>query len=110
MKLLFDQNLSYRLAVRLADVYPGSMHVRELGMASADDKEVWEQAMAGGFAVVSKDSDFYQRSLVLGHPPKLVWIRRGNCSTSEAEEILRRHAEDLLRFDRDQVAAALILQ
>ena len=31
MKLLFDQNLSPRLRRRLADLYPGSDHVFELG-------------------------------------------------------------------------------
>jgi hypothetical protein len=31
VKLLFDENLSRKLAFRLADLYPGSMHVAEAG-------------------------------------------------------------------------------
>jgi predicted nuclease of predicted toxin-antitoxin system len=109
VKLLFDQNLSFKLVRRLADLYSDSAHVRDVGLASADDNVVWDYARAHGFVIVSKDSDFYQRSLVIGHPPKVVWIRRGNCSTTDIEEILRRHVGDVLAFERDPVAAFLIL-
>ncbi len=44
MKLLFDQNLSPRLVARLADCYPGSAHVSEVGLDRALDVEVWEFA------------------------------------------------------------------
>ena len=58
MKLLFDQNLSPRLSRLLADIYPASVHVREIGLRDADDVTIWEHAKSNGFAVVSKDSDF----------------------------------------------------
>lgn len=64
MKLLFDQNLSPRLAQRLRDLYPGSLHVRDAGLESADDVAVWEYAREHGFTLVSKDSDFRQMSFV----------------------------------------------
>ena len=109
MKLLFDQNLSFKLVGRLADLYPDAAHVRDVGLASADDGVVWDYARTQGFVIVSKDSDFYQRSLVTGNPPKVVWIRRGNCSTADIEDILRRHVSDLLAFECDPSAAFLIL-
>ena len=65
MKLLFDQNLSPRLARSLADIYPESVHVREIGLRDASDDEIWEYAKNNGFAIVSKDSDFQQRSVAL---------------------------------------------
>jgi predicted nuclease of predicted toxin-antitoxin system len=58
MKLLFDQNLSPRLPHLLADIYAGSVHVREVGLREADDGTIWDYAKAHGFAIVSKDSDF----------------------------------------------------
>jgi predicted nuclease of predicted toxin-antitoxin system len=58
MKLLFDQNLSPRLPGLLADLYPDSAHIRELGMRDSTDTEIWEYAKANGFAIVSKDSTF----------------------------------------------------
>jgi predicted nuclease of predicted toxin-antitoxin system len=72
MKLLFDQNLSPRLPRLLADIYADSVHVREVGLRDADDSDVWEYAKLNGFTIVSKDSDFQQRSLLYGSPPKFI--------------------------------------
>ena len=91
MKLLFDQNLSPRLARRLVDLYPDSAHVSEFGLGQAQDVEVWDHARHEDFLIVSKDSDFNDLSLLRGFPPKVVWIRRGNCTTQEIEEILRQN-------------------
>ena len=104
MKLLFDQNLSHKLTVHLADVYPGSTHVRNVGLKTADDPVVWDYAKQNGFTVVSKDADFHQRSLVLGYPPKVIWIRLGNCSTREVEGLLRDYAVEVVAFSDDKTA------
>lgn len=109
MKLLLDQNLSPRLAHTLAAVYPGTTHVRDVGLQAADDDAVWTYAAEHGFVILSKDADFHQRSFVLGHPPKVVWIRRGNCSTVEIERILRDRQGDLLAFEGDDEEAFLAL-
>ena len=82
MKLLFDENLSHRLVGQLAAEFPGSTHVRDAGLAAAPDAEVWAYAAANGFVIVSKDTDFQQRALLYGHPPKVIWVRLGNCSTA----------------------------
>lgn len=66
MKLLFDENLSHKLARLLADIFPDSVHVREVGLKAADDPVVWEYAKDNGLIIVSKDSDMHQRSFVLG--------------------------------------------
>jgi predicted nuclease of predicted toxin-antitoxin system len=109
VKLLLDQNLSPRLAHALAAVYPGTTHVRDIGLQSAADETVWTYAAQHGFVIVSEDADFHQRSFVLGHPPKVVWIRRGNCSTGQIEGILRSRQADLLAFERDDQEAFLAL-
>ena len=109
MRLLFDQNLSHNLVERLRDVYPGSTHVRELGLKSASDIEVWEYARVHGFAIVSKDSDFHQRSLLDGFPPKVIWVQRGNCPTGEIEALLRSRRAELIAFDADPEGAFLEL-
>jgi predicted nuclease of predicted toxin-antitoxin system len=109
VKLLLDQNLSPRLARTLAAIYPDTTHVRDVGLQAADDDTVWAYAAEHGFVIVSKDADFHQRSFVLGPPPKVVWIRRGNCSTVEIEGILRSHEADLLAFERGDQDAFLAL-
>jgi predicted nuclease of predicted toxin-antitoxin system len=74
MKLLFDQNLSPRLPRLLADIYPESAHIRDLGLRDATDTVIWEFAKSNGYVTVSKDSDFQARSLLYGHPPKFIWL------------------------------------
>ena len=109
MRLFFDQNLSPRLKGRLADLYPDSVHISDVGLATSDDLAVWAYARDHGLTIVSKDSDFRQLSFTFGHPPKVVWIRRGNCSTSEIELVLRERHFDLLAFIEDDVGTFLAL-
>ena len=109
MRLLFDQNLSPQLRNLLADLYPGSIHVRDVGLQSADDVAVWDYAAQQGLTIVSKDSDFRQRSFLFAHPPKVVWLRRGNCSTTEIETILRVHYDDIVAFESDEVGSFFAL-
>ena len=92
MKLLFDQNLAPALAKRLADVFPDSMHVREAALERADDDQIWHFALEHGLAIVTKDSDFQELGQMAVTAPRVVWVRRGNCSTAEIEALLRRHA------------------
>lgn len=109
MKLLFDHNLSCRLVAALRDLYPGSVHVREVELQAVDDEVVWDYARDRGFTIVSKDAEFHQRSLVLGAPPKFVWIRLGNCSTDEILALLQVHHPDPLAFDKTPDVAFLAL-
>jgi predicted nuclease of predicted toxin-antitoxin system len=64
VKLLFDENLSDRIANRIIDLYPDSEHVKTLALTNTDDGIIWEYAKANDFVIVSKDADFYQRSLL----------------------------------------------
>jgi predicted nuclease of predicted toxin-antitoxin system len=87
--LLFDQNLSPRLVDRLADIYPNSVHVFSLGLGDAMDIEIWQYAHDYDYMIVTKDADFSEFGIIKGFPPKIIWIRRGNCSTQDIENILR---------------------
>ena len=109
MKLLFDQNLASGLVRRLADLWPGSAHVRDLGLKTAVDPAIWSYAAANDFVIVTKDSDFHHRSVVSGHPPKVIWVQLGNCSTRVVETTLRRHHRELLDFHRDNARSFLVL-
>ena len=109
MKLLFDENLSPRLVGLLAVEFPGSEHVRNIGLASAPDPVVWSHAATHALVIVSKDSDFQHRALLLGHPPKVVWVCLGNCSTAAVAALLRARQSDLLAFVADPAASLLAL-
>jgi predicted nuclease of predicted toxin-antitoxin system len=72
VKLLFDENVSPRVVAALVDDYPGSAHVRDVGLRGAADARIWAYAHAHGFAIVSKDTDFRERSFLEGAPPKVI--------------------------------------
>jgi predicted nuclease of predicted toxin-antitoxin system len=99
VKLIFDQNLSPKLAERLKDLFPDSTHVHLSGLGKSMDRDIWEFAKAGGFTIVSKDADYGEMSMALGFPPKVIWIRRGNCSTAQIEELMRRDYEFIQQLD-----------
>ncbi|MCO6491152.1 MAG: DUF5615 family PIN-like protein, partial [Phaeodactylibacter sp.] len=89
LSLLFDQHLSYKLTYRLKDLYPGSQHVKLENLDTSDDVEIWEYAKKNGFTIVTKDVDFFDLGLLRGYPPKVIWLRCGNTSTNNIENILR---------------------
>ena len=107
MKLLFDQNLGFRLSQRLQDVFPGSNQVHLLGMAQADDREVWAYAKANDFTIVTQDADFADLSLLLGPPPKVIWLRCGNQPTPAIEKRLRDSLADIVALGKSTTAGWL---
>ena len=109
MKLLLDQNLSPRLVRRLADMYPNSSHVTEVGLDRSLDKEVWNYAREHDYLIVTKDVDFSEFSLLQGFPPKVIWIRRGNCSTQIIEIILRENFNSIKAMNEDTSTGILEL-
>jgi len=110
VKLLFDENLSPRLVLALADLYPDSTHVHQRSLGSSDDLAIWQYAKDNGFAIVSKDSDFEERSVLRGHPPKIIWLRVGNCASAEIEALLRSAAPTISRFIQEDQEAVLVLR
>ncbi len=109
MKLLFDENLAPSLVRLLADIFPLSAHVAQIGLGAAPDRAVWDYAREHHYTLVSKDSDFHELSLLHGAPPKVVWIRRGNCSTRQIEFILRNKLDDVRSLVGDPESTYLVI-
>lgn len=109
MKLLLDQNISRKLVNELEDLFPGSNHVYLLGLHKASDEEIWQYARDNGFTIVTHDSDFSERSLVFGYPPKVIWLRTGNTATENVKVLLRNHSRDIILFGKDKVLGCLQL-
>lgn len=107
MKLLLDQNISRKLVDELEDLFPESNHVYLLGLHSASDAEIWEYARSNGFVIVTQDSDFNERSLVYGYPPKVIWFRTNNTSTQNIKKLLRKHSQDIVLFEKDKTLGCL---
>ena len=109
MKLLLDENLSDRIVPQVFELFPDSAHVKSHGLLRTNDTLIWSFAREHGYVIVSKDADFHQRSLLSGHPPKLVFLRVGNCPTSRITQLLRDNLLLLSAFDADADTSILIL-
>ena len=109
MKLLFDENLSHRLVGILAHEFRGCTHVRDIGLRAAADSQIWDHARTQDFVIVSKDTDFRERSYVEGFPPKVIWLDVGNAGTSAILELLRRERQRIERFEALEETSLLIL-
>jgi predicted nuclease of predicted toxin-antitoxin system len=107
MKLLFDQNLSFKLCPLLADLFPDSDQVRQLGLDQADDRAIWQHARANGFVLVTQDADFADLAALYGPPPKVIWLRCGNQATATVEQLLRSHAATIAAIDQDSAVNCL---
>ena len=109
MKLLFDENLSPKLVVRLGAEFPNSIHVSRAGLDEADDAAVWNFAKTETLTIVTKDADFQEISLRLGAPPKVIWLRRGNCSVEDTAAMLRDNVDGIRAFLADPRSAVLVM-
>ena len=109
MKLLFDHNLSPRLIDRLKDLYPNSNHLFNLQLDTVEDFIVWQYALEHEFTIVTKDSDFSELITLRGFPPKIIWIRIGNCKTDKIESLIRSHNQEIQTFNIELSLGVLIL-
>ncbi|MCX6992803.1 MAG: DUF5615 family PIN-like protein [Kiritimatiellaeota bacterium] len=110
MKLLLDQNLSCQLLRDIDAAFPGSQHVADFNLTVEDDEIVWRFAADHGFVIISKDSDFFHRALLRGHPPKVIYLRVGNCSTQHIGNLLMDNVPLIYEFISDPMESLLILE
>lgn len=110
MKLLFDENLSYRLVDLLAEDFPDSTHPEMTEMRGATDTDIWNFAASNDFIIVSKDNDFRQRAFVYGPPPKVIWLTVGNAGTASIADLLRDKITTIQHFAHHLNESLLILE
>jgi predicted nuclease of predicted toxin-antitoxin system len=91
MKLLLDQNISFRITSKIQDLFPGSKQVRDLGFENSKDSLIWNYAKENNYCIVTFDGDFYDLGLIKGFSPKVIWLRLGNTSTQNIETVLRKN-------------------
>ena len=109
VRLLLDENLSERLLVMLAESFPDSAHVREIGLAGASDVALWRVATERDLTLVTRDADFVALSVVRGAPPKVIWLNTGNAGTVQTASLLISSAAVIAEFVADSESAFLAL-
>ena len=109
MKLLFDQNISFRLVKKLKDIFSNAKQVRELGLENSTDSEIFDYAKKNDYSIVTFDSDFCDLNIIRGFPPKIIWIRTGNTTTKNLELIIRRKSETIKTFLKEDFGCLEII-
>lgn len=107
MKLLFDQNISFRILKILNNHFPDSAQVRELKLEGSTDQEIWKFAKVNNYVIVSFDADFYDFSNLYGHPPKIIWLRTGNTKTLYIANLLIQKEDLIKSFLEDEEISCL---
>lgn len=98
MKLLFDQNISFRIVNIIQDFFPKSQQVRTVGLENCSDLKIWDYAKSNNYTLVTFDADFYDLLLLNGFPPKIIWLRFGNTSTKKIAQILLTNKGSIKEF------------
>ena len=108
MKILIDENISYRLVPRIISVFNDTQHVKNLGLTHVNDHTIFKQAQRLGHdAIVTMDDDFQNILIERGAPPKIIWMRTGNCSTAFLADVILRNATIIHAFIDDPVLDSL---
>jgi predicted nuclease of predicted toxin-antitoxin system len=98
MKLLFDQNISYRIVRLVKAKFPNCVHVSEVNLINKTDSEIWQFANDNNFTIVTFDADFYDLAVIKGIPPKIIWLRIGNSTSLKISHILIQNRKLVLDF------------
>lgn len=98
MKLLFDQNISFRIIKLIENIFPNPKQVRNLNLEDASDLDIWEYSKTNNFTIVTFDADFSDIANIKGNPPKIIWLRTGNTTTTNISKILMKYHSIIEEF------------
>jgi predicted nuclease of predicted toxin-antitoxin system len=110
MRLLFDQNISFRIISHLSERFSGSKQVRHVGLQDRPDIEIWDYARSNDYAIVTFDADFYDISLIKGVLPKVIWLRTGNLTTKDIAELIVLKYAEIEKFINDEEQLCLEIE
>lgn len=83
MRLLFDENISWRILKKTKPFFEACIHVNEIGKSNPlSDTEIWDYALKEQFIIVTNDEDFENLITLNGFPPKVILLRTGNQATN----------------------------
>jgi predicted nuclease of predicted toxin-antitoxin system len=99
MKLLLDENLSWRMIKQLTPIFSEVVHAAELKIKQpADDISIWDYAKKNGFTIISKDDDFEKIVLLRKAPPKLIYLKTYNLDTKKLVDLIMENSDKIIKF------------
>ena len=99
MKIIIDENISSRLISRIQYVFPDVEHVKTLGLMTVNDFTIFMFARQNAYdAILTLDEDYFNLQLTHGMPPKIIWLRVGNCSTNALAQVILNNVDTIYAF------------
>ena len=98
MKLLFDENISWRIRKLLEPHFPKCKHISDINKKIVSDNEIWEYAKINSYLIVTFDEDSSEIQTINNFPPKILWLRCGNTSTKSIAEKLISIKNEIFDF------------
>jgi predicted nuclease of predicted toxin-antitoxin system len=99
VKLLLDENLSWRMIKQLTPIFAEVVHASELKIKQpADDISIWDYAKKNGFTILSKDDDFEKIVLLRKAPPKLIHLKTYNLDTKKLVDLILENKYKIIEF------------
>ena len=98
MKILLDQNISFRVVSLLKTAFEKVDHIKALNLTDASDKEIWDYALKNNYTIITFDSDFIDLATLKGTPPKIIWLRFGNSSNLKIANKLLSNFDAIQNF------------
>lgn len=102
MKLLLDENISFRLKYLINDIFDEIIHVTTLSNVVLSDDEIWNIAKLQNYIILTNDRDFEDLSVFLGMPPKVIIIKTGNLNKNLLSEKIRNNISEITDFYYDK--------
>jgi predicted nuclease of predicted toxin-antitoxin system len=82
----------------IQDLFPLAKQLRELGLENYSDRSIWDFARKEDYTIVTFDSDFFDLNLILGTPPKIIWLRIGNATSEDIIQLFRQNFDLITEF------------
>jgi predicted nuclease of predicted toxin-antitoxin system len=88
MKVLLDENISYRLIKKIQHLFEDCKHVNQVGLVEELDVDIWAFAQKNDYTIITFDADYQELSVLHGFPPKVIWLNTRNMRTEKLAQLL----------------------
>jgi len=88
MRLLLDENISWRLPAYLRPHCTAVLHVQDIQLDSSPDTNIWRYARQHSYDVLTKDGDFLRLVLAEGFSPRVVAVQNAQVLVAKLAKFL----------------------
>ncbi|MCI1187202.1 DUF5615 family PIN-like protein [Hymenobacter sp. DH14] len=109
MRLLLDENVSWRLAAQLRPHCEVVLHVRDIQLDNSPDTSIWRYARQHGYDIITKDEDFVRLVVANGFPPRIVALQNAQVPVGQLAAFMVAHLPQLRQFLGAQTEFGLLM-